>query len=352
LSRNAVPVAAWSEQGSHESGAAVRRRSRTATLRSVLLLMGLVAAAAAAPVDEFPPTLRATGYGAPELLAFSPQYPLWSDGADKERYIALPPGTSIDASNPDAWDFPRGTRLWKTFAHGGRPVETRYIERAADGRWRFASYVWRVGGGDAELAPRGGASVPVREAVGGRYVVPSRDDCLACHGGAAAPVLGFSALQLSPRRSAPTGTADLQALIERRLVRHWPPTLAAPRIVAATARERAVLGNLHGNCAHCHHAAGGQVPVPLNLMQRVADPERSAADVLRSLLDAPTRYRHGDGDAFAVVPGDAQASVLVQRMRSRDGRTQMPPLATDRPDARALERLERWIDEDLPRRHP
>jgi hypothetical protein len=39
----------------------------------------------------------------PRHLAFSPQYPLWSDGASKRRWISLPPGTAIDGSDPDAW---------------------------------------------------------------------------------------------------------------------------------------------------------------------------------------------------------------------------------------------------------
>src|SRR6476661_7825652 len=60
-------------------------------------------------------------------LAFAPQYPLWSDGTTKRRWIHLPAGTAIDASDPDAWEFPPGTRLWKEFSFG-RPVETRLIE--------------------------------------------------------------------------------------------------------------------------------------------------------------------------------------------------------------------------------
>ena len=51
-----------------------------------------------------------------------------------------------------------------------------------------------------ELVPEDGAVVAVADAPGGRYSVPSRNDCLACHEGPAVPVLGFSALQLSPDR--------------------------------------------------------------------------------------------------------------------------------------------------------
>ncbi len=57
-----------------------------------------------------PQTLRDTGLYSdfatlqvdPKHLAFSPQYPLWTDGATKRRWISLPPGSAIDASDPDA----------------------------------------------------------------------------------------------------------------------------------------------------------------------------------------------------------------------------------------------------------
>ena len=74
----------------------------------------------------------------PDVLPFSPQYPLWSDGTIKRRWIYLPPGAVVDASRVDAWQFPVGTRLWKEFGYDRR-VETRYIERLADGSWRFAA---------------------------------------------------------------------------------------------------------------------------------------------------------------------------------------------------------------------
>ncbi len=76
------------------------------------------------------------------VQSFTPQYPLWSDGATKRRWISLPPGGAIDGSRPAAWDFPVGTKFWKEFSVAGRRVETRLIERLADGGWRFAAYVW------------------------------------------------------------------------------------------------------------------------------------------------------------------------------------------------------------------
>lgn len=330
--------------------------------RGLLALLCALTVFVAETRAEPPRTLRETGYfdASSRKLPFSPQYPLWSDGADKQRFIALPPGSAIDASNPDGWDFPRGTRLWKTFTHAGHPVETRYIERAADGTWQFAAYVWSADGRSAELAPPRGVTLALPAPPGGRYVVPGRGDCLACHGGAAAPVLGFAALQLSADRDPnavhgrplAAGEPDLRALVERGWLRGLPQELLAapPRIAAASAVERAALGTLHGNCAHCHHAGPGRVPLRLTLMQRVADPETSAAEVLHSMVGARSRYQPGEqADARIVVPGDAAASVLLQRMGTRNPRAQMPPLGTEHADEQALALLTQWIRQDLNR---
>src|SRR5687768_16524432 len=56
----------------------------------------------------------------PRNRPFSPQYPLWTDGAAKKRWIRLPEGTAIDATNLSKWDFPIGTRFWKEFSFDGR----------------------------------------------------------------------------------------------------------------------------------------------------------------------------------------------------------------------------------------
>src|SRR5262245_53059119 len=50
-----------------------------------------------------PRLLSETGYRAPSTLEYAPQYPLWSDGASKRRFVSIPEGEAIDASDPDAW---------------------------------------------------------------------------------------------------------------------------------------------------------------------------------------------------------------------------------------------------------
>ena len=109
-------------------------------------------------------------------------------------------------------------------------------------------------------------SLPVAAAPGGRYTVPSRNDCLACHEGAPVPVLGFTALQLSPDRDplaphaepARNDHANLSNLVASGWLRNLPRRYAGqpPRIAAPSPTERAALGYLHGNCGHCHNDAG------------------------------------------------------------------------------------------------
>ncbi len=306
-------------------------------------LLGPSDAGAATALPAAPASLSQTGLYVsgsvtqvrPGVVSFTPQHALWADGAEKQRWLRLPAGRAIDARRADAWDFPRGTLLWKEFSLGSRRVETRTLERLADGRWRFASYVWRDDGSDADLAPANGVRLKVAAAPAGRYSVPSQSDCLACHGSTAVPVLGASALQLG---------AQLPALLAQGHVDGLPAALLAPPARNATTpgTENAALGYLHANCGHCHNRSGKQVPVSLTLAQSALEPQTSRSTSLHSLLALPTRT-----GAAAIVPGNAQASAVWQRMASHQPHNRMPPLGTELPDATGLALISRWIDHDL-----
>jgi mono/diheme cytochrome c family protein len=323
----------------------------------------LAAAAPSARIAPLPERLSETGLFAPggtrvaaDAIAFSPQYPLWSDGTRKRRWIQLPPGTAIDASRIDAWEFPVGTKIWKEFGYG-RPIETRFIERLADGSWRFAAYVWDADGRDAVLAPEGGTVVSVADAPGGRYAVPSRGDCVACHEGPSVPVLGFTALQLSPDRDplAPhadrtrDGLADLRSLAARGVVRNLPAEAlaTAPRIDAPTPTARAALGYLHGNCGHCHNDAGALTGLELVLAQQADRDARSAERTVQSLLGHSSRFRSHDGRATERIAAGHGDSVLTLRMKTDNRLARMPPLGVRVADAEGIALIERWIASDL-----
>jgi hypothetical protein len=290
------------------------------------------------------------------LVAFAPQYPLWSDGSTKRRWISIPAGKSIDAGDPAAWQFPPGTRFWKEFAFDG-PVETRMIERLADGSWRYAVYAWNADGTDAVLAPLEGLrSTPSKGGPVANYIIPAIDDCRGCHEGASVPPLGFTALQLSPDRDplaphARPGAADLRSLQVAGLLRKLPADALAqpPRIVAPSPVARAALGYLQANCGHCHNRGEGRVPVPLSLAQEWHDGQPDASALLATAVQQAGRYRLAGHEADMLVePGRPDASLVVLRMASRDPRVQMPPLGTQVQDSAALELVKRWITELQP----
>lgn len=283
---------------------------------------------------------------------FTPQYPLWSDGAKKARFIHLPEGQTIDATNPDAWDFPVGTKLWKELSFDGRRIETRYIERAPSG-WRFAVYVWNEDNTSATLVTRG-APASANVAPGLPHQIPSQSDCRVCHGNGPTPVLGFSALQLSTDRDANAlhreqeepaldgarAPLDLRALYEGGWLRGGNGDLA-PRIDARSATERSVLGYLHANCGGCHRDDGPLASIGLVLSARAASPG-SRPGALASTVDVPS---HLIPSRMRVARREPAKSLLLDRMSSRSPATQMPPLGTQLVDHDATNLVEQWISE-------
>jgi hypothetical protein len=275
---------------------------------------------------------------------FTPQYPLWTDGAHKRRWIYVPPGSTIDASRPDTWQFPVGTRLWKEFSFGSR-TETRFMVRT-DAGWQFAAYVWNAEGTEAVRMPRGGASE--RDiAPGVRHQIPAEGECRACHGHGTTPVLGFSALQLAPdrdphalhREEPAPGSIDLEQLIAAGTLRNLPASARAPRIPGPPI-ERAALGYLHANCGHCHRDDGAVASLGLVLAYAIAQPP-----AVHTAIAQPSKFM---APHARVAPGDASHSVLVARMRSRSPFEQMPPLGTQLVDEAAVQLIATWIDQLAP----
>src|SRR5262245_28926737 len=78
----------------------------------------------------------------PALIPYSVNSPLWSDGAHKERFLALPGTSHIDMTPSRGWNFPDGTVLVKTFSlerEAGNPasrqrIETRLLTKP-EGEW-------------------------------------------------------------------------------------------------------------------------------------------------------------------------------------------------------------------------
>jgi hypothetical protein len=294
-----------------------------------------------APATDQPPTdLACTGLYADfktktvakAARAYAPAFPLWSDGYDKSRFIALPDGASIDATNGDEWTFPVGTKVWKEFRSGQRKIETRLIWKVAADRWGFAAYVWSE---DGETATRGeGRSLMVD---GNPYNVPASIECNECHRGRKDKVLGFEALSLA--QPAASGVTLAVLVGENRL--------APPPARTTFSLPHPGLGVLHVNCGvSCHNSTPGTDATASTLRLRlgfdeVANQPMAAWQLLSSSVGVPTELPGFDG-ALRIAPGSPEKSAIVAAMKTRlTG--QMPPIATREVDVEGVAAVESWV---------
>lgn len=306
----------------------------------------LVAAEEPVAPGGFPATLSETGcFEAADvtrpregLIPYGVNAQLWSDGADKERFLALPDGETIRVAPDGDWDFPEGTVLVKTFLLGGRRVETRLFMRHPDGVWAGYSYEWNDAQTDAALLAGG-----VTKEVGGQtWTFPSRSECMRCHTDAAGRALGPETSQLNRLLTYPSGTTANQLTTLEAIGMFDAALGAAPEALPRlpepggedplAGRARAYL---HSNCSNCHRP-GGPGGGPADLRFEVPLAEMGVCDV------PPERGSLGIADARVVAPGQPERSVLLERMRA-PGPGRMPPLASHVVDGEGVALVEAWI---------
>ena len=332
----------------------------------------------------------------PRNRPFTPQYPLWTDGAAKKRWIRLPEGAVIDATNLARWEFPIGTRFWKEFSFNGKKVETRMLWRATGDAWVFATYAWNDEQTEAVLAPEAGIpgaaevgpfDVAQGKPFGGaqgkpgkRHSIPGIADCRSCHDSARTEILGFTALNLSDDRDPNAPHAEpltkemitLRTLTEENLITPKRPRLitSPPRIAAASPTERAALGYLSTNCGSCHNQESSLASLGLFLKHMPGTGSRPASAREASYGEVtPERLRREGGDpgtaaldttinkrghwvvpdaqedSRLINPGRPDASAIIRRVKSRRPLSQMPPLGTVIVDQEAVDLLTRWVQE-------
>lgn len=284
---------------------------------------------------------------------FSPQYPLWSDGATKRRWVRLPVGSQINVVDLDKWELPVGTRFWKEFSFKGRKVETRFLWHTGKDRWVFASYAWNGAQTDAELASETGVANIADIVDGKRHSIPSVSECRSCHDSSRTETLGFTALQLSTDRDPNALHAEpltgemltLRTLVDENLMTPRREDLigAPPRIAAGSPQTRTALGYLSTNCGSCHNRDSSIASLGLDLKYSLAGAECPAAIATTAgkrghwvVPEAPEASR-------VIDPGHPESSAIIRRVKSRWPIAQMPPIGTVVADRDALDWLTAWI---------
>jgi hypothetical protein len=320
-------------------------------------LMACGAAQPAAPAcveaADTPPTeLSCTGLYAKEspleyaatAMAYTPGVTFWSDGAEKQRYLYLPPGSRIDTSQLDSWQFPVGTKAWKEFRRDGALVETRLFWKRSESSWFSGTYVWDDQQTHAVLNT---SRTPLL--TGDGYEIPTAKDCGKCHHGGSDNLLGVEAVSLAlPSAEGVTlaSLADADALSDP------PEQLSITLPEDPTGKAAAALGYLHVNCGvPCHSGRGLGEETKLIMRMRADQLWPTSVSVeqtdayLATVRQKPTTASVAQEfpEALRITPGDHEQS-LLWLLSHRRGDYQMPPLVSHRIDDAGTRQLSDWID--------
>lgn len=278
----------------------------------------------------------------PAVHLYVPRYSLWSDGEEKSRWIYVPECSVIQTEDPDDWSFPVGTRFFKEFRRDGRRIETRLIQRIGPGPrdFAYASYMWDAAETDAVRVGEAG----VQNVAGTGHTIPSKQECLRCHGsyaqggGRPSRGLGFSAVQLAHDGSGLT-VADLVA--GNRLSHELPTTVPIP----GDSVDQAALGYLHANCGNCHNPSKDGLPqTDLNFWLALGQTDVDKTGAWTTAVNQATRTFTDQHVSGRIVPGLPEESSVHYRMTQRGNMAQMPPIASEQVDAVGVAAVRAWIE--------
>jgi hypothetical protein len=293
----------------------------------------------------YPASLRDTGlYSdfdgriiASDVFEYEVAYPLWSDGAEKRRWVHLPAGTQIDTTDMDFWVYPEGTKLWTEFSDNGTLLEARFLQKMGPtpADWIWISYGWNMAQTEALEMPDGADDV-----LGTTFDIPDQRNCSKCHERTPDIALGFSAIQLAHAQPG----VNLASLVTDSLVTIDPPGVSPYFVVPGVGDELAVLGYFHGNCGGCHNKNSEVMDTTnLNLRLEVATLGTVEETTSYSTIVGIPQQLGPSGPTALIEEGDPDASMIFFRMGLRDGANQMPPRGTEVVDTDFMVILSAWI---------
>jgi uncharacterized repeat protein (TIGR03806 family) len=266
---------------------------------------------------------------AQDVLPYKLNTPLFSDFAEKLRFVKIPKDSGVSYNDSAVFDFPKGTILIKTFyfpvdfrnpAKGRQLIETRLLIHE-EKEWKAYPYIWNEEQTEAFLDVAGDTrQVKYTDEQGKMrqqaYYIPNMNQCKGCHNRSETMFpIGPSAKQLS-------GTFDYGQVKETQLT-HWaqlgkltglpgkpdlPPAIVWNDPSTGTVNDRARLW-LDINCAHCHRPNGPASTSGLFLGSAEKDPLHFG------VRKTPVAAGRGSGDLqFDILPGQPDKSILVYRM--------------------------------------
>ncbi len=308
-------------------------------------------------------TDMATLETAPGIIPFTVNSPLWSDRAEKKRWMAIPndgfhdsPAERIGFNPDDKWTFPPGTVMIKYFElplNENDPtqtarLETRFMIYKNSGEAYGLTYRWNASGTDAYLIE--GEEIgdfTITRADGSTFEqtwnYPGRQQCMTCHTAASGYALGLKAHQLNGDQFyASTGVTanQLVTLSHLGLFDQAIPDVddlrrARPLDDLTASAEERVMAYLDANCSSCHRPNG----VVGAFDARFATPLAQ-----KGLVYQPTIGMNSPMGQLVVEPGDTLGSeIWVRDARPNAVPNSMPPMGKEIVHEAYMRVLTEWI---------
>ena len=289
---------------------------------------------------------------AANVHAYALNTPLFSDYAEKARFVYVPQDSTVGWQDREVLDLPVGAFLIKNFYYPAdardadaprRLLETRLLKHTADG-WKAWGYWWDADQSDAKYKPLGGkADVTFVDAQGKTrhiaYASPNQIQCKSCHSydGEIRPI-GPSARQLhGGAHSYLTEWRDSGLLTGAPAdVDTWP---TMDWRAAGISDEGAARAYLDANCGYCHRAEG---PASTSGLLLSWD---TPTGPLTGVLKSPVAAGKGSGGhKYDVEPGHPERSILVYRLESTDAAVRMPEVGRTVVDEEGVAVVKAWVE--------
>ncbi len=297
-----------------------------------------------------------------EVVPYDLNSPLFSDYADKSRFVWMPNGQTASYTGEGLVDFPIGTIIIKTFyfnndlrdpSLGRNIIETRLLIRQ-DTAWQQATYIWNAAQDEADFNVSG-RQITVNwthfdgAARSTNYYIPNKNDCKGCHN------VDSKLLPIGPKarnlnKDFAYADGPMNQLEKWQAVGYLQnvPTLSQvaklpnwkdPATGDLNARARAYL---EINCAHCHNLDAPADNSGLLLDYNVTD----MTDI--GVCKSPTASGAGSGSlSYVIVPGQPDESIMVYRMESTEIDVAMPELARSVRHDEGVDLIREWISTSL-----
>lgn len=294
------------------------------------------------------------------VLPYDLNTPLFSDYAEKMRFVKMPENQTVGFNDSTVLDFPVGTTLIKTFFYfndvrepekGRKLLETRLLIHEVSG-WEALVYVWNEEQTEADLEVAGAEREVAWKNEKGKkqklnYLIPNLNQCKGCHNKAQ------KMTPIGPSISQLNGDFAYSERMENQLL-HWqslgilqglPENLAD--VPKTPIWDNAQSGDLNSrarayldiNCAHCHSEQGPARTSGLYLSYYEQD--ATALGINKS----PVAAGRGSGDRqFTIVGGKPDESIMIFRMESEDAGIRMPEISRQLVHKEGVDLIRQWIE--------